>query len=735
MDLAATMLIKLEDVALSMNTGVIINEGVDSVNTYDKSTWKYYQNISGEYHFSDKMMKIKSLDMNSEIDFTIDNLNRHKLTKRAYVYGSRYYKELVSSYPDQELLILGIINPTNKQKAIDAKEGTILSYPKYLVEDNEYSLIDRLQKWIYNYLFRWVNRQYTISDDLYLHTYVYQLTLHLLQAIISYRLELCKTNEAHSYHVRAYLASHGFLDTYLPSLTKKQSLFFYRNIRYIERNAGKVDTLNWLVDHTFTERDIPLYELKVNQDTSSINTFTNDLKVDEVIKRDPLADIIINRKPLNDPASNVIKNDYTLDDTLTIISDNARDNNTYQEDNKEKIKDVLKTSDSSIIQTKLLQSYINENGNVYYYTLEDIVYNHWIYLAAKDRYKASIFITLPKTNEKIVLTSQQSVALYMYCTAKAYGFNLNNNMESMLIPSIRVNRVERLEKPTEAIIKSKNDINILSELEVKEILDTYVEIKEFYSIPDFTDLCLELYKMSKIQYSIYSDKEQMDKRAYAHNLVNMLYCDETLILNQLINKDGSSMTYEDFLNSINLTVNEYTELDLLELATVILSEATLKVETEIDKLTYIQRSMSHLLLQLSSYSIQIVDENNELPTLLIPNVSVRVGYQYTETLTKEYLLTALVKILKINTSTRFKVFDDLNYTKSSIKDQNSLVHFNETNLIYTDVSLDIINDSNNTIVMYGYQYTGLKGQTDFTSDGNFNNLPLSSKNDLLKLMI
>ncbi len=263
-------MVKLDEVARAMNYYVMQKMGYDSVDLYDKTTWKYYQNIAGVYHLSDTPIKIRSLDLDEEIDFTKENLERHKITKTAYRYGTRYYRELVSLHPQQELLILGVLYPVDINIAIDSKDGTILNYPKNLVEENEYSLIEKLQSWCYNYLYRWVNNQFTLSDDLYVATYVSQFYLHMLQALISIRLEACRTNEAHSYHIQQYLASHGFLDSYLDKLTKEQALFFYRNIRYIERNAGKRDTFDWLTENIMTKRDLPLYEITMKHNTSKV---------------------------------------------------------------------------------------------------------------------------------------------------------------------------------------------------------------------------------------------------------------------------------------------------------------------------------------------------------------------------------------------------------------------------------------------------------------------------------
>lgn len=745
MDLTSTILIKLDDVALAVNNNVISKHGYDAVNTYDPSSWKYYQNISGTYHFSDEIMLIKSLDLNIEIQFTVANLAKHKLTKKAYVYGSRYYKELVSRYPDQETLILGILYPTDINVAISAANGTILNYPKELVEVNEYSLINKLQDWVNKFLFRWVNRQYTLVDDLYVATYVYQLFSHLLMAIISYRLEMCKTNEAHSYHVRTYLASHGFLDYYLNALTLKQTLFFYKNIRYIERHSGKADTFDWLVDHTLTERAIPIYELKIAHNTSGISSniipnkpnadqTTDPIKQKDIIDRDPTPDIDINRKPINKPADNNIKNSITLDDGLDLIKHEAPNNDIYQIDNHDKTSSDLKHTDNSSIKTKLLQTYLNENGNIFYYTLEDIVYNHWIYLSAKDRYKASVFITLPKNNENIVLTAQQAVGLYMYCTAKAYMSDCGLDIDNMLIPKVRVNRVIREDIVTIEEISEKVDTKILSPKEINEILDTTINIKDFYSIPDFTDLCLKIYSESKIQYSIYTNKEQMDRRAYAQTAVDTLYCDETVVLDQLVKTNGSVMTYKDLLLSLNLDMGNYSNEDLLLLGGVILTNATLIPESESVKLSYIQKSMSSLLLQLSSYSIQIVNEFNDLPTRLIPSAGVRVGYQYNETFTNEYLNSALVKIREVFTSTNFKVFSDIDNTIDDNKESQfkSTITFSGKELIYEDIGINIYDRAVNTVYNYGYQYTGLRGISESTSTGIFNLLPAVYKDSLLR---
>ena len=134
--LAATTVIKCEDAAVAINNGVTqLGVAVSA----DPTTWRYYLNICGLYHSTNSNITITSLDTLEQIAFTVENLQVHTNTALAYQYGTRYYNDLVSLYPDDQLLILGVLYPADMQKAIHSPDGTILSYPSYLVEEQEYS--------------------------------------------------------------------------------------------------------------------------------------------------------------------------------------------------------------------------------------------------------------------------------------------------------------------------------------------------------------------------------------------------------------------------------------------------------------------------------------------------------------------------------------------------------------------------------------------------------------------
>ena len=89
--LAKTICIKSEATANAFNQYLIDYFGPQSVNLNDPTTWRYYLNISGEYHPKDKLMYITSADTLETILFSKQNLIIHTSTgsdMRWYIHPS-----------------------------------------------------------------------------------------------------------------------------------------------------------------------------------------------------------------------------------------------------------------------------------------------------------------------------------------------------------------------------------------------------------------------------------------------------------------------------------------------------------------------------------------------------------------------------------------------------------------------------------------------------------------------
>ena len=610
--LAETIVIKFEDAATAINLKVTVDHGVTSV-SQDTFTWKYYQNISGVYHFSDldsngRKIIIRSLDTKEEIEFTKNNLINHPATKRAYLFGKRHYLELVQKYPQHIQLILGILYPCDINKAIEAKDGTILSYPDYLIESNEYSLISKLQTWIYKYIDRWINKQFTISDDLYVPMYMAQLYLHLVPVIINTRLQACKTNEAHSFHVREYLASHQMLDQHMPVMTKSQSLYFYRNILYIERHSGKRDTFDWLLDNVMTVRGLPVYEYAMKHDVSNmlatnLNNQTTSYYPDVFFRKNSL-----NYKVYDAPNAYI-----PLEDVNYKLKYTYPGNEEYLFQNKTKILNTLQDSISNVVGTKLLESSVTDYTDMVPYTLESILINHWLYWGATGSYNAYVTVITNIAKDTIELRVIDAFVLMIYALNKSIGYTLET------VPELLATRILQQNKVPISVLRNMVDSKYVSDEEITTIYNSAPDTFIVNTVDSFYEQCNKLYQSTIVQDKIQSRAEHYLTRGYLQAAISSMYADIR------IDVDRKDLLYKDWLISIGLDFTSYTDVNFADLAISITNDATGILNKAPVSIKTVQKAMIEIFQMLSSYSIQFIDNVNEPPVQLVTNPAIRIG--------------------------------------------------------------------------------------------------------------
>ena len=587
LQLAETIVLKSEYEANSINDWIILNHGIESVDVNDKTTWKYYLNICGEYHPTDPVIQITSLDTVGNIIFNKNNLSLHPNTKKAYAYGSRYYRELLLEYPDQEELIFGILYPAEMTQAIAAKEGTILSYIPNLVEPTEVSFISKLQDWIYKWWFRWYNIQFTNNHNLYYHATKVIMHLNMVQEILNIRLRACRTDEVHTFHIRQYLGSHNYLDDYLDFMTRKQALFFYRNIAYIERNAGKQDTFYWLVEKVLTDRGIPLSRFTMRHDVSKL-------------PHNYYPDVTFRKSPVNSVYSS--QDEQETNNSLNTILDKeiplAPYNADYIKEEILKITNLFKDSSSNVLQTKVLESSMTDYSDAYPFTLIEIAFNHWIYLSGNNNYTAYIRVINPNDGNEIVLTTKDAFIYYMYLVMKSVKLSFTN------IPIFGAVRVIKSPAPTVPEMMQVVN-NRIPATKAQEILDTSPYVTSPIYVSGFTAISREIYEATKLQQIIVSKEEEHFPRGMVENLVNTLYHDTVVDFT-----NGQTIDYENWVSSKSLPSDDLSEEKCVDLYNRIFEAATGVPLVTTDDISKLQKAMIGLLTRLSSYSIQILTQIN-----------------------------------------------------------------------------------------------------------------------------
>lgn len=628
LNLAKSIVIKSVYIAEAMNKAILEKGGI--VDPSNPRTWRYYKNIAGEYHYLDERMTVESVDTLDQIDFTKDNLRLHRATKKAYAYGTRLYQELLSRYPNQEILILGILYPVDIDKAIEAEDRTILTYPPSLVESNEYTLIHDLQQWIYSYLRR-EDPTYGFSDEYWPISNLGIFYLQLLPAIITIRKSKCKTNEAHSYHVRQYLSSHGFLDEYLDAMTLKQSLRFYMNINWIERNIGKRETQYWLIREAMTARNLPVAEYNFKH--SSLEQPDRIYPVN-----------FFQKVSLNDLERVTDLDDLTLHELLLKEDPLAKLNPDEREDKERRIERQLENSLSNSLKTKVLESKVTDYTDADYEKFSKMLLNIWADWSSVGWFRSMVYFEDAIKGQRLQLRAKEAFILYLYCYYKAYGIEFER------IPDIKVETVplrklmtkeELLEMTEHSSYTGRSSYTLLvNEVEpefIQRLLDTRPILHPVVSIAEFYDKVKEINLSINRQLQWAYDENNYILRGYKEGMVYRMFSDHFV---QLADRDsqGNAKLYSEFLHENNLNFQGYTKRDYLKLAKAIFESATGTNLQNVNSLRAVHKAMLNLLIQLSSYSVQYIRESNEEDLFIIeftpPTPANPDSYGITEVLTE-----------------------------------------------------------------------------------------------------
>lgn len=259
--------IKFEPIAEYINSD-LIKKG-HNVNTLDPYTWKYYINMTGEYHSSDTQMFVVSLDTRQTILFSKDVLDEHPRTRSVYQPGGLYYKRLCDTYPDQTDLIKSILFPVESlEKAITSDNLVLLSYGNgYLEEYEQPIILQEISKFLEIVKERWLF-DFLNHESLFYITFWGSLQTQLAMLIMSTRESLVNTPYVHSWHIAHKLKTRG-LDDYSDVLNREKSMMLYQNIDYLKANAGKHSNLIILGNRLLSDLGITIYGRKLIQESQT----------------------------------------------------------------------------------------------------------------------------------------------------------------------------------------------------------------------------------------------------------------------------------------------------------------------------------------------------------------------------------------------------------------------------------------------------------------------------------
>lgn len=581
--LARTMIIKLNVIALRDNQ-VLTQAGYDV--SSDKTTWRYYMNLNGDYHPTDDVMTVTAVETGEEIVFNKANLATYLATKKEYASVGSRYSRLMEQYPHQTSLINGIISPIPYSSTIAAEDYKILNYNKDLVLWNEDQLIPKLQSFANAACPQYLNHDYIVTDDLFLPVMMKAITADLIKAIMNIRLGDAYTRHTHAFMIWSHIDSFGAFSQYKDSLTNAQTMWLFRNIAWIRNNPGKQYTLEKMMDNLLTTAGIPLAKYEM---VSTTETQIDDLTSTPLYRRTNL-----NLLADYGRVASFINTEQITEKQSLLASDNRATQAIYNEDAFVKGKYSL----TSEIPTKVLESSMQDYTNRHLDTQMTVAYNAWIYLTGKGVYTGNLNVTDPFNGKTLRFTVADGYNLWRYLVQYSKGNTLNN------IEPAYYQNVLKLNAPSVADLINIGGPKYIGPILAGDIRNLWIPSGRFVA-PDFlmayANNVYDVMWAHKKQYSQFYD---LNKRARARATVKYMYESGQVFL-------GNYKTYLELFNKYELTISDYSAADAQAYAWAIFKAMTGWDTNTIPSARQRQSDMIDIMMKLSSYTIQVVKEMND----------------------------------------------------------------------------------------------------------------------------
>ncbi len=621
--LVKSLQIKNHDIAIAMNEALVIKFGAYFVDPINLSSWRYYLHLAGmPLDTVDVPMYVESLDTTDTIEFNKENLAIHIATRREYATYGKKYDELCLKYKDQEVLIRGILNPYALDKAVAARNYAILSHEKSLVEEQEATLIYDLDNHVENYSIKWGLRPYKSSDSLFVAASFAVLALNIVPMVFNLRLKRAKTNEAHSFHIKNFLASNHNLDEVYPYYTTKQAMFLYRNLPYIDNHVGLNETFYWLIERLLTERGISVHSY----------TFMQNEGQDEGLQQN----YSFVRRWLNLPYNSAEVNKCGLDHIRDIEIPTAAENEKFYEAEMSDLDLMFKNTKNSVKFTKDIESVLVDYTDSVPIRFLHVLINHMAYTAHIGKYRAVVVVADKISGITYHLKAVDAFKLLTYISHLRLGVPIEN---------FGVYRCERIvdatlteEKILEVSPKRNNEYKRITQA-LYDRAPSYSSILSNFSFFDFVK---DVYLMNLGHWIYTSNVHSMWDNGYIKNMTNRVFEDRLIDF-----FDGRSVEEWRAVNNIP-DMSDYSFLELNTVFTSVIDVVTDNRLKEIFSLKDTQTAMIETMRRLTSYSVQFVEsytKTNLMPAGLNKfRTSVANNIQKTKNRYELPLITATTRI-------------------------------------------------------------------------------------------
>jgi len=265
--LAKSMELKCDLHALSVERWYT---GIKEITT-DRTEWLHYKNLAGEYHDYNEPMTITSLDTLETIEFSKDVLINHPTTLSLYQEFGKYYDVLIAKYPDNAVLIKGILYNNDIEDIIALDDFYIVGWNTNLVEVQEHDLISTLNKYLTISGSSAGSPDFIESENLWPSMIIAYLAANMPVLIKRVRDSNSLSYNAHSFHIWSHINAYIPLEQYKALLTYDDIMYLFKNIARLKNGACSTAIFNEVLETIVYPKSIQGYRLESKTEMSSIN--------------------------------------------------------------------------------------------------------------------------------------------------------------------------------------------------------------------------------------------------------------------------------------------------------------------------------------------------------------------------------------------------------------------------------------------------------------------------------
>lgn len=573
----------------------------------------YYIHLSGSYTPEElanpsSLIHVYTVEKESPEDIIFDKntINTNPKTAALYRIPNKEYTILEERYPEYVGLIRTIAYPISSiEDAIAAPNLSLLAYDESLLEENEReSIISCLKNFLKMVKDRWYIEEYTY-ENMYAVTFWAMLWQMLPIVLLQQRIKNIKTPSVHSFHIWEYLTSRGLGD-YRDVLTKRQSLWLYRNIDYIHKNQGKERTLKILAENLLGDAFVSLLYKNMHQNIS--NYTSNLVSKPEFISYSYLTDAPDKTEQLEDLNSRLYRQGIEYRNTFDYVSDLEKD---------------LGYTPYAKLNTKFLEfkkDTVDTSGEKF---MVNMYLDTLAYMLSENKLSFSVPVseTLASINTRLFVSDV--FLLMCWCAARSAGIEL-----TVMPKHYMCTRAVRLSKPklselSNHILYGDQKFEIKYLVDVKKMIDNldWVE-KAFVTQSQFGEWISDRYN----KLSLYLRHNDVSNKLTYHLAMKKIWDDVSI--NKLIelkftefdswvawyssNSDINSIIriYEGLTSQSK--IQAYSKLAVSCFNAIFETEESVDGATNLRRIERIYTSIRDLFINLCSYNITYLEADREV---------------------------------------------------------------------------------------------------------------------------